>query len=131
MGIPRKRHADEAGYIAERMNPFVNGEKITIYIATKQGIDVAPNKYAIVCDAHSTLVGAMTLKDARLVMKNPHNFCEECVKAGQELKPAVPKSQLCLNNNYLAVHQLGSLRSLLLNAGYAYANIQSNMPGRF
>ncbi len=77
MGIPRKKHANEAGYVAERMNPFVKGEKVTIYIAREQGIDV-DGKYAIVCDAHSNIGGSKNLKDARVVMKNPHNFCEEC-----------------------------------------------------
>ncbi len=73
----RKKHADDAGYIAERMNPFVKGQKVVIYLAEEQGIDI-DYKYAIVCDAHSTIGGSKSLKDARSVMKNPHNFCEEC-----------------------------------------------------
>ena len=33
----RKRHSTDAGYIAERMNPFVPGRKIVIYRAAEQG----------------------------------------------------------------------------------------------
>ena len=73
----RKQHNGEAGYIAERTNPFVPGTKVVIYIAEDQGIDVG-GKYAIVCDAHSTLGSATNLPDARIQMKRPDNFCDYC-----------------------------------------------------
>lgn len=74
----RKIHNEEPGYIAERTNPYVPGKKVVIYIADQQGIDVALDKYAVVCDAHSTIVGASSIPDARVVMKAPDNFCEAC-----------------------------------------------------
>ena len=75
----RKQHSNDAGYIAERMNPFVPGAKVVIYRAEEQGIDTGGNKYAIVCDAHSTLSSATNLPDARVQMKRPDNFCEYCM----------------------------------------------------
>ena len=81
--MSRKQHNDELGYIAERMNPFVAGKKVVIYIAAEQGIDTGGKKYAIVCDAHSTIAGATNLPDARVVMKRPDNFCEDCLNLAQ------------------------------------------------
>ena len=40
MGKPRKRHSSEAGYIAERMNPFVPDTKVVIYRAAEQGLEL-------------------------------------------------------------------------------------------
>ena len=74
----RKIHSHEAGYIAERMNPFIDGQKVVIYLAKEQGLDVGAYKYAVVCDAHGTLCGTSNVPDARLLMKRPDNFCEEC-----------------------------------------------------
>lgn len=74
----RKRHNHEAGYVAERMNPFVRDEKVVIYEASAQGIDVDGNRYAIICDVHGTLVGTNSLRDARGFMKFPE-FCEACM----------------------------------------------------
>lgn len=74
----RKRHNQEAGYVAERMNPFVRGQKVVIYRAAAQGIDVDGATYAVVCDAHGTLVGEASIPRARVVMKRPDNFCEAC-----------------------------------------------------
>jgi hypothetical protein len=74
----RKIHSNEAGYVAERKNPFAAG-KVTIYVATQQGIDVAPDKYAVVCDAHATIVGVSSIPKARQFMKCPE-FCEECME---------------------------------------------------
>jgi len=79
----RKIHNNEAGYIAERMNPFIPGKKVVIYIAKDQGMDV-DGKYAIVCDAHGTLCGTTNMPDARIIMKNPHNFCEGCMDAEEK-----------------------------------------------
>jgi hypothetical protein len=78
----RKRHNGDAGYIAERMNPFASGQKVVIYRAAEQGIDVGTDKYAIVCDAHATICGTTNLPDARVLMKNPDNFCEACREIG-------------------------------------------------
>jgi len=82
--MSRKKHNMDSGYIAERMNPFVPGSKVAIYKAEESGIDVAPDKYAVVCDAHGTICGTTNIPDARILMKNPDNFCEECQQAGEE-----------------------------------------------
>ncbi len=74
----RKRHSDEAGYIAERMNPIVPGSKIVIYEASEQLIDVDGKRYAVVCDAHGTIAGDTSLPRARASMKAPWNFCDDC-----------------------------------------------------
>lgn len=74
----RKQHNTEAGYVAERMNPFVPGTKVTIYDAAKQGIDTGGTRFAVVCDAHATIIGETSLPLARASMKNPSNFCEQC-----------------------------------------------------
>lgn len=75
----RKKHSHESGYLAERKNPFVPTEKVVIYTAEKQGIDVGSNKYAVVCDAHGTICGTTSIPKARALMKYPE-FCEECMK---------------------------------------------------
>ena len=74
----RKQHNDDDGYIAERMNPHVPGRKVVIYLADEQGIDVDPDRYAVVCDAHSTLCGTSNIPRARELMKNPTEFCQSC-----------------------------------------------------
>ena len=76
--MTRKIHSTEPGYIAERKNPYAPG-KVTIYIAAQQGIDVAPDKYAVVCDAHATIVGTSSIPKARQFMKHPE-FCEKCME---------------------------------------------------
>jgi len=73
----RKQHSSEAGYIAERTNPFAPGTKVVIYDAGKQGLDV-DGKYTVVCDAHATMVGDTSVPRARILMKRPDNFCEFC-----------------------------------------------------
>ncbi len=74
----RKVHNREAGYIAERTNPHIAGTKVVIYIASKQGMDVGDNKYAVFCDIHSTLVGTTSIPKARILMKQPEQFCDGC-----------------------------------------------------
>jgi len=78
--MSRKQHNTEPGYIAERANPHALGSKVVIYEAEPQGIDCPPDKYAVVCDAHSTLCGISSITKARVLMKAPENFCEECAK---------------------------------------------------
>lgn len=74
----RKLHNEEAGYIAERVNPNVPGTKVVIYVAAEQGIDAGPYKYAVVCDAHSTICGESSVPRARVIMKAPEEFCGGC-----------------------------------------------------
>lgn len=73
----RKEHSGDAGYIAERRSKLT-GRKVVIYLAEAQQVDVAGMKYAVVCDAHGTLMGSTSMKDARVMMKYPENFCEDC-----------------------------------------------------
>lgn len=79
----QKQHSGEAGYIAERANPYVvarNGRtaKVVIYDAAQQGIDTAGQRHAVVCDAHGQIGGAPSLPEARKMMKRPDEFCTEC-----------------------------------------------------
>ena len=76
--VRRKIHNHEAGYIAERKNPFFPDYKVVIYHAGEQSVDVGGLKYAVICDCHSTIVGSTNIPDARITMKNPDLFCEEC-----------------------------------------------------
>jgi hypothetical protein len=73
----RKQHNQEAGYIAERANPFAKAFKTVIYLASEQGLDTG-TKYAVVCSAHNTFVGETSLPKARVSMKYPASFCDDC-----------------------------------------------------
>ncbi len=73
----RKPHNEDAGYIAERRNPHAAGS-VTIYEATPQGIDTGGARYAVVCQAHATIIGETSIRGARLSMKEPAGFCDEC-----------------------------------------------------
>lgn len=72
---PRKPHSADAGYVAERK---FGDSRIVIYRAQKAGIDVAPNKYAVVCSKHGTICGVGSVPKARKLMKHPE-FCERCM----------------------------------------------------
>jgi hypothetical protein len=74
----RKQHNQDAGYIAERTNPFVPGKKIVIYVATEQNLDTWGDKYAIVCDAHGNIGSTTNIPAARKLMKEPNRFCLDC-----------------------------------------------------
>lgn len=87
----RKVHNRDAGYVAERMNPFVPGTKVVIYVASEQDIDVGTNKYAVVCDAHATICGENSIPRARKLMKLPE-FCEECQKISEARVPTETKA---------------------------------------
>ena len=76
--MSRKVHNKEAGYIAERTNPYFAKTKVVIYNAEQQGMDATAGKYIVVCDAHGTLVNETSVPRARLSMKDPSNFCDEC-----------------------------------------------------
>jgi len=74
----RKNHNRDASIIAERMNPLVGGEKVIIYKTSRHAIRVLYPKYAVVCNAHGCIWGADGLRDARVLMNNPGDFCAEC-----------------------------------------------------
>lgn len=74
----RKPHNQDAGYVAERRNPYAEGYSVTIYESWKAGIDVDGARYAVVCQLHGSIIAEPTLKGARLSMKEPGNFCDEC-----------------------------------------------------
>jgi len=71
-----KRHDETMDTRTPRLQSW---EYVRIYVATQQGIDVAPDKYAVVCDAHATIVGVSSIPKARQFMKCPE-FCEECME---------------------------------------------------
>lgn len=86
---PRKQHAGEAGYVAERMNPWIPGKKVVIYRAAEQGIESDPSlPWAVVCDAHSTVICDTSERGARLSMKRPDNFCERCAALAEQKENA-------------------------------------------
>lgn len=72
---PRKPHSANAGYVAERK---FGDSCIVIYRAQKAGIDVASDKYAVVCSKHGTICGVGSVPKARKLMKCP-DFCESCM----------------------------------------------------
>ncbi len=75
----RKQHSRDSGYIAERMNPWIPGQKVVIYIAAEQSIDTSgAGRYAVVCVAHGTWAGTTSIPKARQLMKAPEEFCLDC-----------------------------------------------------
>lgn len=74
----RKPFQWDKGYISSRRSGANRGH-IVIYEAAKQGIDVGPDKYAVVCDTHKTICGTTSVPKARILMAYPE-FCEECMK---------------------------------------------------
>jgi hypothetical protein len=78
--IERIEHRNEPGWIAERKNPYVKGSKVVTYLAMEQGIDVGGQRYAVVCNAHGTIMGSRSIKDAKIMMRYPDNFCEGCIE---------------------------------------------------
>lgn len=78
MSKPRKQHAAQSGYISERMNPFVRGTKVVIYLASEQDIDADGCKYAVVCHAHGSIVGTTSIPKAREIFVQPDSFCDDC-----------------------------------------------------
>ena len=73
----RKPYNDCVGYIASRRHWLHRGW-VVIYRAAEQGIDVGGEKYAIVCETHANIGASRNMPDARVLMKYPENFCEEC-----------------------------------------------------
>ena len=78
-----KKHSGEKGYIAERYNPHVDGEKVTIYNAELRPSWTAwarkeQKKYVVICDAHGCAGGATSVPKARVLMKHPEQFCSDC-----------------------------------------------------
>ena len=82
-----KVHSNEPGYIAERYNPSRCGKKVVIY-ASEVGVPNRENlrrqmmditqKYAVVCMAHDSVIGATSVPRARTLMKTPATWCQGC-----------------------------------------------------
>lgn len=77
MNSVRKPYNEDAGYIACLRSAAGRGF-VVIYEAKEQGIDVGGMRYAVVCKAHGSIIGDTSLPRARLSMKEPSQFCEEC-----------------------------------------------------
>lgn len=81
----RKPHNTDAGYIASKRHPWIKGTPfergvgwVVIYEAAEQGFDVGGMRYAVVCNTHGTIVGETSMARARVSMKHPTDFCDEC-----------------------------------------------------
>jgi hypothetical protein len=63
-----------------RRHPILKGPDayVTIYEAALQGIDVDGARYAVVCGSHATIVAETSLRGARMTIKTPAEFCDEC-----------------------------------------------------
>jgi hypothetical protein len=90
------RHRGEAGFRAARVNPYVQGAHVVVYVAEAQGIDVQPDRYAVVCEAHGGICGANSMVDARALMRSVE-FCEPCLAGGGEAAEA-PLSGVALDD---------------------------------
>jgi hypothetical protein len=75
----RKAHNSEAGYIAQRDNPYAPGTHVVIYDAAQQGLDDEGGRYAVVCEAHGVIVNVTSMPRARSAMKAV-DFCEDCME---------------------------------------------------
>jgi hypothetical protein len=84
----RVRIDGEAGLIRRRVSRITRNST-SVYVAVDQGIDVGPDKYAVICDTHSTLVGAATVADAKAFARSGE-FCEYCM-TGVRNEPRVPR----------------------------------------
>lgn len=74
----RKPYNDCAGYVCSRRNE-INRGWVVIYRAQEQGIDVGPDKYAVVCEQHGTICGVSSVANGRSFLRIPE-FCEACMK---------------------------------------------------
>lgn len=72
----RKPCNNWAGYIASRRNALT-GDFTVIVNAAEHGIDSSGGKYAVICNAHGTILNVPSIPKARPFMKDPQ-FCEEC-----------------------------------------------------
>lgn len=87
----RKPYNDKAGYVCSRRNE-INRGWVVVYIAEEQGIDVGPDRYAVVCETHATICGASSIPKARPFLKYPE-FCEECMADAEKSDGEVPRMQ--------------------------------------
>lgn len=69
---------NNAGYVSSRRNK-INGHWATIYRADDAALDAGGERYAVVCEAHSSVVGQSSITKARHFTKYPEH-CEECMK---------------------------------------------------
>lgn len=91
----RKRHNGEAGYIAERMNPYAADTKVVIYKAIEQGygeFDEVEGKYVVECKAHGQISFTTSVPKARALMKRPDRFCGDCERPFRKAKKAGEKT---------------------------------------
>jgi len=86
----RKPFNDRAGYIASLRSAPGRGW-VVIYNAEAQGMDVG-EKYAVVCETHSTSMAERSVANARLSMKMPTEWCEECRDATPPPVRSAPKA---------------------------------------
>jgi hypothetical protein len=83
----RKVYSDYAGYIAQRIN-VLTGVPNVIYIAVEQQID-ADHKYVTVCEAHSNMINAASIRSARADMADASEWCADCQKLFARSVPVI------------------------------------------
>jgi hypothetical protein len=73
----QKPHSDVVGYVCEVINPVTGIGFVAIY-DREEGFDADTEfRWVIVCEKHSTMTSAATLKLAKEIM-GCVDFCQEC-----------------------------------------------------
>ena len=67
----------------ERRTNRKTGHKVALYVSDDQAIH-ADGKYAVSCEAHSSVVGSDTMREATRLMAHPDEWCDECKLLGTE-----------------------------------------------
>lgn len=88
----RKPHNNFVGYVAELRNKFSGGHTIILDCkkAQDQGNALVQDykeeggRWQTLCNEHSTVNHSMSIIGARLCMKHPDMFCDECRKIAGE-----------------------------------------------
>ena len=81
--VKRKPHSDRDGYIASRLGPL---GWVVLCLSEPQRLD-AEGKYAVTCEAHSSIGYAASVPKGRAMMRDPSSFCVECRAASGECEP--------------------------------------------
>ena len=82
----RKPHSDFAGYVCELRNKYSGGHTIILDCkrAAEQGMALVEDykaeggRYQVLCNEHSTIVYCTSMPSARMCLKDPTFFCDEC-----------------------------------------------------
>ncbi len=95
------RYSYTPGCLAEKPNPFMPDEKVTIYNSKEAGIRW-PEPFTVVCQIHKESAGADTIVTARRYLDHPDEFCTECQVAArvkQQVQEEARISQIIQRQN--------------------------------